>query len=196
MRTPAFLVLLGACGSAASSPATPGNQAAGDEPTPVVPVAEVGVVHVIAAGPGLALYGGVMFEGVGPGAGDEVDLVDCGGWLGRVRLVSADADPIGWKAEIVESAPAAAPAPCRTADPRVVFAIAPADASRQDARPADLATWTGAGTPAIWADLDGDGAIDLVEIEGLCKPHDDYVCGTISVLEAGRWREVGRTTPL
>jgi hypothetical protein len=187
-------LFLGACGSAAPSPPAPAHEVSG--PPAIAPIAEVGVVMVESGDAGPRLYTGVAFEGIGHAAGDEVDLVDCEGWVGRARLVAEDGEPFGWRAELVETAPVTGPAPCRELSQWEVFAIAPAHPSRRAAGAVELSGWAGAGTPAMWADLDGDGAIDLVEIEGYCKPNDtDYICGTISLLVGGAWRPVGRTTP-
>ena len=195
MRALAIAVFLVACRSSPPAPPSPppGNEApAGSEPPPVE---LAGIAMVEAQGGQLILASGVAFEGEAF-AGAEVDLVDCGGWLGRARLVAEDGEPIGWRAEVVASAPLSSGAPCRTSYGWEAFAILPAHDIRTHAGPADLATWTGAGTPAMWADLDGDATVDLVEIEAPCKPYDDYVCGTISVRAGDTWRPVGRTTPL
>ena len=195
MRALSIAAFLVACGSSPPAPPSPppGNEAPAGSPPP--PVELVGVVMVDARGSELVAATGVVFEG-DTVAGAEVDLVDCGGWLGRVRLVAEDGDPIGWRAEVLATAPLSPAAPCRTPHGWEAFAVLPAHEARTGAVAADLATWTGAGTPAMWADLDGDASIDLVEIEGPCKPHDDYVCGTISVRVGDTWRPVGRTTPL
>jgi hypothetical protein len=190
------IAFLAACGSTAPPAPAPGHEVPPSVSPPPSPIAQVGVVTVIGSGPDLRLESGVVFEDPQPRAGDEVDVVDCGGWQASIQLVAETADPVGWTATILETTPSPAWGPCRDGARWNAFAIVPSDPAHQRARPVDQTAWTGAGIPSMWADLDGDGTIDLVEHEERCKPGDDYVCGTISVLDAGAWREVGRTTPL
>jgi hypothetical protein len=175
---------------------------------PAVPITSVTTVGVTSDGGALALQWGIFFDSEIGRAGDEVDLVDCAGWLARARLTSDDADPIGWKIEVLAADPE--PAPCRGAGGWNAFAILPADPRREGRRatggdpaatfaslPEDVRAWATVDHGiAQHAHLDDDGAIDLVEVQGLCKPNDEYTCGKILVREGAAWRQVGYTTPL
>jgi hypothetical protein len=46
-----------------------------------------------------------------------------------------------------------------------------------------------------WADTDGDGEIDLVQINGLCVDSDEYICSRVLRKIYGVWTEIAYTMP-
>ncbi len=49
----------------------------------------------------------------------------------------------------------------------------------------------------VWTDLDGDGKIDLITINGTCSgiPNDELSCIKILYFADGEWKEIARITP-
>ena len=182
------------------TPSSPRERA----PAPTV----MGHVEVLPDG-ALVLRELMPVEGAPLAAGIELDLVDCGGWIGRVRVIARKDVP--WKIALVARAPPSTPA-CRTGETNLAFAVSPAglvsDGPRAtlDGRtifetlPAAVQSWHrdhAAAAPVAWADVDGDGAADLVDIEGACKPSDpDLTCGAILRRGSGGWRAIARRTPM
>jgi hypothetical protein len=48
-----------------------------------------------------------------------------------------------------------------------------------------------------WADIDGDGKVDLINVYGGCSGKTSaYTCGRIFRLTGGEWQEISFNTPL
>jgi hypothetical protein len=48
-----------------------------------------------------------------------------------------------------------------------------------------------------WADINGDGAVDLIIVHSKCDgtPEDDLTCGSIWYLSNSKWKEIAYSTP-
>jgi hypothetical protein len=162
--------------------------------------------------------GSTSFASFGETVGDEVDIVDCGGWVGTGRL--ARTVDRGWRVVMTPVAKGiAATTPCRADHRGGAFAIAPAARSRRRrpreyvgdpaatmARlPAAVQAWNAAGPPEqvshhvpwLWSDLDDDGTIDLISVPGRCDDEpDSSTCEAIMFFDGAEWRVVGELTPI
>ncbi|HEU0029659.1 MAG TPA: hypothetical protein VFQ53_03425 [Kofleriaceae bacterium] len=166
----------------------------------------------------LVRVGGFMLDDAGDGLvfapGRRAYAYDCHGYLGSGTLRVAS-DGITHELVIDRPVSSSPSPPCdpanlvfmlaaklgthqslvTAADARRAYAAVPPAIREWAAERADYYREPAPQRPEAWADVDGDGTIDIVSIVGRCKL-DDYTCTLLLARIGERWSIVGDQLPM